>query len=222
MMLIVNAYGVQPFQVVGGPEWIHTEGYDIEAKPESSVDRQQMWLMLQTLLADRFRLALHRETRELPVYALVAAKEGLKQTAKESGCPSAPPDPNAQPVPGETMPCGHIVISMAPSRVTMMGGKVAVAELARILAMAMGRPVLEQTGITKYIDVQLEFTPDDATMGLPGGGGPGDPGMPRNPTDPSRPGIVAAVQEQLGLKLTTTKGPVEVLVIDHVERPTAN
>ena len=96
------------------------------------------------------------------------------------------------------------------------------SELVRILAMVLGSPVLDKTEFTGEFEVHLEFTPDESTAGLPGSGGPRDPGGPRLATDPSRPSISAALQEQLGLKLASAKGPVEVLVIDHVERPTAN
>jgi len=94
--------------------------------------------------------------------------------------------------------------------------------LVRMLSAVMGRPVLDRTEYTGEFDLHLEFTPDQTTMGLPGAGGPGDPGGPRPMTDANRPTIYEALQEQLGLKLATTKGPVEVLVIDHVERPTGN
>ena len=104
----------------------------------------------------------------------------------------------------------------------MEGGKVKTAELIRMLAAAMGRPVLDRTGFTGEFDVQLSFTPDESTMGLPGARGPRDVGGPQLATDPDRPTLFAALQEQLGLKLVTAKGPVEVLVIDHVERPTEN
>jgi uncharacterized protein (TIGR03435 family) len=223
MMLIQNAYSVQAFQVVGGPAWINSEGYDIEAKPEGTADRKQMWLMLQTLLADRFKLVLHRDTKELPVWALSVTKGGLKQPPpKEGGCatfaPDAPP-----PAPGALgTPCGKIRVMGLPAGVRMEGSKVPMAELIRTLAMVLGRPVLDKTEFTSEFEVRLDFTPDETTAGLPGAGGLGDPGGPRPPTDPSSPSISAALQEQLGLKLGSAKGPVEVLVIDRVERPTAN
>jgi uncharacterized protein (TIGR03435 family) len=222
LMLIQNAYSVQAFQVVGGPEWVNTTGYDIEAKPEANTDRARMWLMLQTLLADRFKLALHRETRELPLYALTIGKNGFKPPAPKEGlCISLPPDAPPPP-PGSQAQCGFIRINMSPAGLKMEGGKVKMAELIRMLAAAMGRPVLDRTGFTGEFDVQLSFTPDESTMGLPGARGPRDVGGPQLATDPDRPTLFAALQEQLGLKLVTAKGPVEVLVIDHVERPTEN
>ncbi len=109
MLLIQRAYGVQAFQVLGGPSWIARDGYDIDAKPEGNTDRKQIWLMLQTLLADRFKLALHRETRELPVYELKVARGGPKLPApKAAVCISQPPGaPPKPPAPGEA-DCGYV------------------------------------------------------------------------------------------------------------------
>jgi uncharacterized protein (TIGR03435 family) len=216
LMLIQNAYAVQAYQVVGGPAWINSDGYDIEAKPEGTADRKQMWAMLQTL-------TLHRDTRELPVYALTVIKSGLKQVPpREGGC--VVPAPDAPPrAPGAVAPpCGNVGVMMSPTGIRMEGSKVPMAELIRTLAMVMGRPVLDRTGVTGEFEVRMEFTPDETTAGLPGSRGPGDPGGAPLPTDTSRPTISAALQEQLGLKLAPAKAPVEVLVIDHVERPTAN
>ena len=225
MMLIQNAYTVQAYQVVGGAAWINSEGYDIEAKPEGSVDRKQMWLMLQTLLADRFKLVLHHDTRELPIYALTVTKGGLKQLPpKDGGCAPLSSDAPAPPppAPGQPGACGHVAVMGSPSGLRMEGSKVPMAEFIRTLAMIMGRPVLDKTEFTREFEVRLDFAPDETTMGLPGSGGPAVPGGPQLPTDSDRPSISAALQEQLGLKLVATKGPVEVLVIDHVERPAAN
>lgn len=209
-------------QVVGGPAWINTEGYDIEANPAKDTDPKQIWLMWQTLLADRFKLRLHRETRELPIYDLTAVKSGPKlPAAKEAGCVSFPPGTPPRDVPGK-VDCGYVsgpFSGYTAGLLHIKGSKVHMADLIRELALVLGRPVLDKTGFTGEFDLNLSFTADDATMGLPGSGGPGGS---RLPTEPNLPNIFAALEEQLGLKLVPAKGPVEVLVIDHAERPTTN
>jgi uncharacterized protein (TIGR03435 family) len=202
VLLIKNAYGVQDYQVIGGPSWINTDGYDIEAKPEEAADQKQVWLMLRIVLAERFKLAFHRETRELAGYSLSAAKGGLKlPEAKEDGS-------------------GVVAVRPGPR---LEGGRVRMSELARALSRLLGRPVVDGTGFAGEFDVHVEFTPDESTIGMVGAGGPRDPGgFAPPPADPNRPPILVALQEQLGLKLTTVKTPVEVLVIDRVERPDAN
>lgn len=215
LLLIQNAYGVQAYQVVGGPAWMNTDGYDIEAKPEKETSIKEMWLMAQSLLAERFKLALHRETRQLPVYDMIAAKgDFTPPRPNDSGClgegDSVPPSPGSTP-------CGKVRITISPTGLQMDGGKAPLSELVRVLAVVLNRPVIDQSGFSGLLDVHLAFTPDENTQGLP-------PPMPdeTRATDPSKPNIFAALQEQMGLKLTSSKGPVEVLVIDHVERPTAN
>jgi uncharacterized protein (TIGR03435 family) len=211
-------------QLVGGPAWINSPGYDIEAKPEGNTDPKHAWLMLQTLLADRFKLALHRETRELPIYELTVAKGGPKlPPAQPAECVSFPPGTPPQHVPGK-VDCGYVSgpakgFSAGPglgylAGLGMVGRKVRIADLARELAFMLDRPILDKTGFTGEFDLKLSFTPDEALRGFPRGYG--------GPTDPNLPNIFAALQEQLGLKLVPAKGPVEVLVVDHAERPTAN
>jgi uncharacterized protein (TIGR03435 family) len=203
-------------QVAGGPAWIKSPGYDIEAKPEGVTDQKHTWLMLQTLLADRFKLSLHRETRELPVYELTVVKSGPKlPEAKPAECVSFPPGAPPRSVPGK-VDCGYVAGPFPgnqPGLLNMEGRKVHMADLIRELAFVMDRPILDKTGFTGEFDLRLRFTADEATTGLPGFGGP---------TDPNLPNIFAALQEQLGLKLVSAKDPVEVLVVDHAERPTAN
>jgi uncharacterized protein (TIGR03435 family) len=198
---IQNAYGLKPFQILGGPEWINSEGYDIEAKAEGNPSPEQMQRMMQTLLEDRFKLRAHRETKELPVYALTVAKGGLKlPEPKEGSC-------------GDT-PCGRVMVRIARfGGAQIQGGKITMAELVRVLSNMMGRTVIDKTGFTGEFDVQLQFALDDAIAGLP---------KPPGPPDEGALSVFVAVQEQLGLKLESTKGPVEVLVIDHVERPSGN
>jgi uncharacterized protein (TIGR03435 family) len=214
-LLIQNAYGVQAYQVVGGPGWVNADGFDVQAKPEGEASTAQMWLMLQSLLADRFKLAVHRETRERPVYALTGAKGSFNPPAQKEDCVATPP--GTSPTPG-TFPCGRVGILGAPAGIQMNGVKAPMAEFVRMLAMLMGRPVIDQTGFSGELDVRLSFTPDESVQGIPGTG----PGAMSEATDPNKPNIFAALQEQMGLKLTSSKGPVEVLVIDRVERPTAN
>ncbi len=212
-MIILTAYGIQPYQLIGGPNWMTSDGFDIEAKADGEASTAQMLLMLQSLLADRFKLAVHRETREQPVYSLTAAKGTFNPPPpKEGGC--APLDPTAPPQPGP-MPCGMVRTGLSGF---LDGYNIEISKVVYSLASVLGRPVLDHTGFTGTLDLHLKFTPDAATQGLPGGA----LGAPPADPDPSRPNIFEAVQEQLGLKLTSSKGPVEVLIIDHVERPTAN
>jgi uncharacterized protein (TIGR03435 family) len=216
--LIQNAYGVQDFQISGGPGWIQTDGYSIDAKAASEVPQAQIYRMLQSLLAERFQLQVRRETRELPVYNLTVAKSGSKlQPSKDGSC--AILDPLA-PLPPRTLPCGRALESLEAQGAQMVagihGGRVPMTEFIRALSRSLGRPVVDKTGFTDAFDLQLVFTPDEATAGIPHG----SPGDAPNPS--GAPSIFAAIQEQLGLKLEAAKGPVETIVIDRVERPTGN
>jgi len=201
-------------QVVSGPAWIDSEGYDIDAKPAANTDPKQIWLMWQTLLADRFKLRLHRETREFPIYDLTAAKGGPKlPAAKAAGCVSFPPGTPPRHVPGK-VDCGYVSgPGSQPGCCIIRGRKVHVADLVRELASVLDRPVLDKTEFTGEFDLDLSFTPDDALRGFPG---------VARPAYPTLPNIFAALEEQLGLKLVPAKGPVEVLVVDHAERPATN
>jgi uncharacterized protein (TIGR03435 family) len=214
-LLIENAYSVQAYQVVGGPSWITSDGYDLEAKPDGEVSNAQMRLMLQSLLADRFKLALHRETRERPEYALTAARGAFSPPPPKESCATTPPGTFSPP---GTFPCGHVGVGGAPSGLAINGLKAPMAEFVQTLAMLIGHPVIDRTGFTGEFDIHLTFQPDESLEGLPAP----PPGAPPMPSDPSKPNIFAALHDQLGLKLTSSKGPVEVLAIDHVERPTAN
>src|SRR5271157_309427 len=219
-MLIQRAYSVQGFQVVGGPAWINTDGYDIEAKPESNTDQKRMWLMLRTLLADRFKLAMHTETRNLPVYDLQAVRSGPKLPVPRGGACSealtALPEPGQQrPAP----PCGPGLIK-AGTGLTMEGISVSMPAFAKMLSTMIGREVIDKTGFTGRFALHLEFAIDDALAGLPNPVGLDASGQPVDPA--ARPSIRTALQEQLGLRLQASTGPVDVLVIDHVERPTEN
>ena len=224
-LLIRNAYAVQPYQIVGGPDWTNSDRYAIEAKADGNASRGEMFLMLQALLEDRFQLKTHRETRELPAYALVSARGGLKlPPPKEGGCVSpaldAPPDWSE----GRMMPpgqgqlalvkCGSVSVGLGIPSARMHGGKIPMAEFIRALSAIVGRTVIDKTGFTGLFDVRLDFLPDETTVAMP----PPPPDVAASLASLS-PSILTALQEQLGLRLVSTKGPVEVLVIDSVARP---
>ncbi len=214
--LIQRAYGVQSFQVVGGPSWVSTDGYDIEAKPEGNTDQKRMWLMVQTLLADRFKLAMHRETRDLPVYDLLVVKGGPKLPPPRRACSDDPPLPQSgQPRPKP--PCGPGIVASGTGR-ALDGIGVSMPAFAKLLSMLVGREVIDKTGVTARFALHVDFAPDDTLAGFPNPVGP--EGSP--PADGARPSLYVALPEQLGLRLQKSTGPVDVFVIDHVERPTEN
>lgn len=208
------------YQVVGGPDWIDSERYDIVAKPESETDRTHAWLMLQTLLADRFRLTLRRETKDLPVYDLTAKESGLKlPPPDDTRCVSFPPGTTPHYVPGAS-DCGYAPMLLSSSGLRMEGKKLHMADLVRELARALGQPVRDKTGFTGEFDIDLKTTDQDIVKSQ----GPAAPnGAVSNllPADPNV-SLVFAAMDQLGLKLEPAKGPVEVLVVDQAERPTPN
>jgi uncharacterized protein (TIGR03435 family) len=218
--LIQRSYAVQSFQVSGGPSWINTDGYDIEAKPEGNTDQKRMWLMVQGLLADRFKLSMHRESRDLPVYDLQAVRGGLKLPPPRGGdCAevmTAFPGPGQQ---RQAPPCGPGVIGSGTG-LTMEGINVSMPAVAKLLSSLVGREVVDKTGFTGRFALHLEFAMDDTLAGLPNPAGPDASGRPADPT--ARPTIRTALQEQIGLKLQASTGPVDVFVIDHVERPSGN
>jgi uncharacterized protein (TIGR03435 family) len=220
--LIMIAYRMQPFQVSGGPAWIDSLHYDIEAKPDTPVKQSDWPVMLQALLADRFQVTLHRETKELPIYALVLARKDGKLgpgmvESKEGGCtpfdPSKPPAPS-EPGKSQTF-CG--TMQMSPRRLNAIN--VPVENIIPMLSRILGRSVIDKTGLTGNFDITMDFTPDENQLAMLAP--PGVPPPPL-PSDSSGPSLFTAVQEQLGLKLESQKGPVEILVIDRVEKPSEN
>ncbi len=199
-LLIQLAYGATDFQIVGEPPWANSDGYDVTAKAEGNLNFEQMRPMLQSLLTDRFKLKFHRETKDLPVYELTVAKGGLKiAPGKDGNCVEV--EPNGPRPPFGSKICGGVRTGMG----SIEGFGVTMAKLAELLADRVGRTVIDKTGFIGTFNFRLVFTPDE-------------PG-PATADDPS---LFAASQEQLGLQLKSTKGPVEVLVIDHVERPSEN
>lgn len=207
-LLMINAYGLQRSRILGGPDWINNDRYDIEAKAGENANRAQLMAMLQHLLEDRFRLRVHSETRETPVYYLVVDKGGHRLASPEkSECSSADPPPPPGRSDPASAPCGQMRILPSTSGVRMEGDRVPLGELIRVLAVAVDRPVLDKTNLPGLFDIQLRFIDEP-------------PGAP--PSDSPGPTVFAALREQLGLRLEPSKGPVEFLVVDHVEHATAN
>jgi uncharacterized protein (TIGR03435 family) len=178
--LIAYAYDVREFQVSGGPSWLDSDEYDIVAKPQGDISSERILAMTRNLLADRFRLNLHRESKELPVLALVIAKGGAKLHPSVAG---------GLDVRGGK---GHFTAR----KITM---PILAAQLA---GRVFDRPVLDRTGIAGEFDIDLDWALDE------------------NPD--TGPSIFTALREQLGLRLESARGPVEMLVIDHAERPSEN
>lgn len=195
------AYGIHPKQIVGAPAWITEDKFDIEATPdgEGAPSDKQWKAMLQKLVAERFKLSFHHEKRELSVYVLSVGKAGVKLTKSEG-------DPNGLP--------GNFFTKLGNlnNRNSTLGDFTQVMQAA-----VMDRPVVDQTGITGRYDFTLTWTPDDSQFGGMGMKAPA-------PTDAADapPDLYKAIQEQLGLKLEAAKAPTDVLVVDHVEKPSAN
>jgi uncharacterized protein (TIGR03435 family) len=221
--MMTFAYRVRDFQVTGGPGWMSTDRWDIEARAEEGsvpppvypLDPNKpnpMALRLQSLLEDRFQLKLHRETKELPIYELTVAKGGPKIKLNDDQSPFQMPERGAPPPPLQpgTMPR----FSMRTGRGSMEAVAMEIRDVAQMFSNLLGRTVVDKTGLKGLYDVKMTWTPDQALQGPPGADAP--------PIDPSGPSIFTAIQEQLGLKLDSAKGPVEVIVVDSVQRPSEN
>jgi uncharacterized protein (TIGR03435 family) len=214
-MLIMNAYGLKiEDQISGLSGAMSSAGFDIEAKMDEDTiaafeelskddSAKQRRLMLQALLADRFHLKIHHETRDLPMYSLVVAKGGFK--LKEA-------DPN------DTYPNGPKGLDGVshPGMMMINNGKltaraIPISNLVDTLARQLRRPVTDNTGLKGKYDIALEWAPEEM---------PGE--SPATTAAPSGPSIYTALQEQLGLRLDSTKGPVDTIVVDHVELPSEN
>jgi uncharacterized protein (TIGR03435 family) len=220
-MLIALAYKVRQLEISGGAAWIASVRYDINAKAvDSNVSTDQSRLMIQRMLEDRFKLMVHRETKEMPVYALLPAKSGLKiSDAKEGSCVAIVSNSPRASTPAQpfTPICGSFIVMPTG----LEGKKISMAQLANSLSSIVGPPVIDKTGYTADFDFHLEFTRDGTAAQPTFPPATGDNGL-ATPGDKSGPSIFTALQEQLGLKLEATKGPVEILVIDHAEKASAN
>lgn len=220
-LLIADAYiGAQPGavdRIVGGPDWVQSARYDINAKaarefrPTPPGPPAEMLLMIRALLEDRFRLRVHREPRELPAYELVVTRPGaagLRKSDLDCDALSAAGQV-VRPEPGVRPRCGVTNGPVGPGGdIGLMAGAFSMAQFAQFL-QRLGRPVIDRTGLTGWYDFDLAFAP----LGPPTAGAA---------ADPSRPTIFIALEEQLGLRLQPTNGPLDVIVIDSIEQPVSD
>ena len=199
--VVTMAYGLHVRQIVGGPSWMESDKYDITGQPEGQgmPNQNQMRQMLRALVEDRFKLTTHRETRELPAYALVVAPGGPKMTKNDS-------NPNGLP--------GLMFRGLGVLPVT----NATMADFAGVMQLAvLDRPVVDRTGLQGRYDFTLTWTPDETQFASFGVRIPSPSGAADAP-----PVLFTAVQEQIGLKFESVRAPVEVMVIDRVERPSEN
>lgn len=198
--LIEGAYAIEDYQISGGPKWMASPGFDVEAKSDGPADRAQLLLMLQSLLADRFKLAVHRETRELLVSALVAGKNGpnfRRLTAKEVSC---------FPLCEGSAKINHVRYRDLPSLA---------AYLTRLSSWPgwSGRPVIDRTGLNGDFDIDLDMSKIMAAAA--------EENAP--PTNASiYDATVTFIEDNLGLKLQPQKAPIAILVVDRAEKPSGN
>lgn len=227
-LLIRDAYPLQNFQIIGGPAWQNTDRFDIAAKaPEGAGDAfraqgmepSQGQLMIRALLADRFKLVVHTETRELPIYALAVARAdrrlGPQLQPVDIDCAAVSAAARAnQPAP--SLPGrGPLGCNMGTSPGMIRAGATRIQALASALSNAVQRVVIDRTGLSGQFNFELKWTANPGAQGAPGASDAAS-------LDSTASSIFAALEQQLGLKLESTRGPVDVLVIDNVEHPTEN
>jgi uncharacterized protein (TIGR03435 family) len=241
-------------EIIGGPGWMDSDRYDVQAKADCSggkIPRETLQLMMRSLLEDRFHLKAHLETRELPIYNLVAAKDGpkIKRSADQTPPPFAavplgpcepvaanppPPFPGGRGnpfAPGTPPPRGATMMMMGPNGMTLRATATRLATMVGLLQQQLGRRVVDKTGLEGLFDFEMTFSQEGLSspfgrgfplpQQLPPVGDPAGSAFASPAAPDSVPSLFTAIQE-LGLKLESGKGPVEVLVIDSVEKPTEN
>lgn len=238
-LLMRPALRVQDYQILGLPDWVSNDRYTIVAKAPDGSPQNAMPVMLANLLKDRFKLLMHMETRELPIFNLVVARQdgrlgaGLKPTSADclgemQARRGGPPPPGAgpggpgrgpgapPPPPDFNQPAACGMMRAGPGLANASGQPI--AQIAQLLSQFTGRPVYDKTNLTGSYDFDLKWAPDTGAANNPFG--PPPAGAPVAAADPNAPNIYTAVQEQLGLKLDSARGAVDVIVIDRLERPT--
>lgn len=229
--LIAVAYNVKDFQIEGGPSWINSERFDIDAKVGDSEaaqlaklpvkqQQQQMALMLRPLLTERFGLEMKRGMKEGTVLALVVAKGGPKLKEVPPPDPQAGPGPSPGPITPGHLPTpgpGQSYMMTNGRLATLASNAVPVANLVNQLSQWTGQQVVDQTGLKATYEYTLQFAPQNGPAGMPL-----PPGGPEAAPDDNTASIFTALQEQLGLKLESTKGSIDTITIDHIEEPSEN
>ena len=192
--LIQLSYAVDDFHISGGPNWLKTALFNLEAKASSPASEEQMKAMIRTVLADRFKLKVHRETQEVSVYALVVEKAG----------------PKIQPLKDASGPSSKNGFGVGTG--TLTANRVSLASLALVLSRLLGRPVFDRTGLRGTYDFKLEHDQSSVKEAMVGLGNVPSEGA----------SIFTAVRETLGLRLNPEKNPMDILIIDSAERPSDN
>lgn len=253
-MVIANAFDIKNYQL-SGPEAVLSERFDITAKVPAGATKEEARIMMQNLLADRFKMTFHREKKEMASYVLTVGSKGSKLQAVDAPPPDDPNNPPPSPPGRMTGPPkmgkdgfpelpvfagrgGGPMMIMMPGKAKMTCTSCPLSRLADTLGNQLGKPVIDQTGLTGNFAFTLVFEPDMSNMKMMGGGpmpppgagpvavavpGPGGGGPASDPGTDTAPPLLSAIQDQLGLKLEPKKAPAEFIVIDHIEKtPTEN
>jgi bla regulator protein BlaR1 len=230
-ILLRNAFDLSSDRILNQPEWVKSSRFDMAAKvaPEDApklkdLDFQHRWAMLVPVLQDRFGLKFHHETKEMEVYTLVVAKGGprLKEATPEELADTAPPPPPDRPGAPPALRKGQMMMRGSPQGMTLETRAATMTTLVRMLSQQIGSTVVDKTGLTGNYDYTLSFSPEQGNGMMPLAKGPAPPDGGEQSQDPPAPSIFTAVQEQLGLKLVAQKEKVDVVVIDHIQQPSAN
>ena len=216
--LIRWSYRIAEPRILDGPDWIAVDRFDVTATaPAEGWTGERARQMVRALLADRYGLVAHTETREMQIYTLTVAKPGVfGELLRPAAVDCSAPDTPARMGANGRVACG-LLVSQAAGSASLRGGGQLMAEFARSLGEYVDRPLVDRTGLTARYDLELQFTADrSALVGAP------PPGGLSATVDSDIAPLPTALLEQLGLRLEATRGPVEVLVIDRVSRPTEN
>lgn len=226
-MLITMSYQLKESQLSGLPAWADSDRFDIVAKPESGagVTSDDIRAMVRAMLGERFQLTMQKETKELPIYALVVAKGGPKLEASKGNADLfGDPDGGGRRSEPSASGRGGRGVGIRMGRGEITAANVTVGMIADQLSNILSRTVVDKTGLTGSYDFKLRYTPE-MMQGPPPAGAPDGARAAEAETAPSSdaaPSIFVAVQEQLGLKLEPQKGPVDIYVIDRLEKPSEN